>query len=146
MGMIAERVEKKINGDRPRATIQVPLLEKLIRSMGRMYLKEQYKVVVRLIRLRKLWHIDISNSVTTLPEVLDGYDSFLKSLKTHLADEIIKALFTMRTHWTYVTGSIFEIQNVNGVKRSRMMSAEFTSSGKEFGKVQSRNGIHGGLI
>ncbi|GJT86385.1 heat shock 70 kDa protein 15-like protein [Tanacetum coccineum] len=32
-------------------------------------------------------------------------------------------------------------QNVNGVKRSRMMSAEFTGSGKEFGKVQSRNGI-----
>ncbi|GJX34016.1 hypothetical protein Tco_0245573 [Tanacetum coccineum] len=124
--MIAEGVEKKIKGDRPRVTIQVPLLEKLIRSMGRMYLKEQYEVVVRLIRLRKLWHIDISNSVTTLPEVLDGYDSFLKSLKTHLADEIIK--------------------NVNGVKRSRMMSAEFTSSGEEFGKVQSRNGIHGGLI
>nr|GEV44708.1 hypothetical protein [Tanacetum cinerariifolium] len=127
------------------------------------------------------------------------------SLKTHLADENIKALFTMRTRWTYVTDGIFEIQgtsthlrktinvdlfaaikkfgyqvhasnrknssfgfmkcllkkndassyyvkraycevsgtnrvlwqNVNGVKRSRMMSAEFIGSGKEFGKVHN---------
>ncbi|GKB02103.1 hypothetical protein Tco_0830147 [Tanacetum coccineum] len=57
--MIAEGVEKKIKKDRPRATIQVSLLEKLIRSTGRMYLKKQYEAVVQLIRLRKLWRIDI---------------------------------------------------------------------------------------
>ncbi|GJZ91192.1 hypothetical protein Tco_0663119 [Tanacetum coccineum] len=57
--MIAEGVEKKIKGDRPRATIQVPLLEKLIRSAEWMYLKKQYGAVIRLIRLRKLWRVDI---------------------------------------------------------------------------------------
>ncbi|GJT63228.1 hypothetical protein Tco_1006761 [Tanacetum coccineum] len=41
-------------------------------STGRMYLKEQYEVVVRLIRLRKLWHIDIRSMVR-----MKGHSGFM---------------------------------------------------------------------